>query len=143
MTLDVEAGTPQKFGTVPHGTRVVVPISGGRFEGPRLRGRILAGGVDSTLLRPDGALELDARATLETDDGALVYLTYAGIRHGRPEVIEALARGEAVDPSRYYFRVTPRFETSHPRYGFLNLLLAVAAGVRKPTGPTYTVDEIL
>jgi Protein of unknown function (DUF3237) len=60
-----------------------------------------------------------------------------------PEVIAALARGESVDPSTYYFRTTPRFETGHPRYAFLNRLLAVSTGDRRAEGPIYTIDEIL
>jgi hypothetical protein len=66
-----------------------------------------------------------------------------GLRHGPPGVIAALARGEAVDPSAYYFRTTPRFETGHPKYAFLNRLLAVSAGDRRPGGPTYTIYEVL
>lgn len=141
MTLTVVVGPPQRIGEVPHGTRATVPITGGTFEGPRLRGRVVSGG-DWTLLRTDGVLELDLRATLETDDGALIDLRSFGHRHGPADVIAALARGEQVDPARYYFRTTPRFETAHPTYAFLNRLLAVASGDRHPEGPVYTIDEI-
>src|SRR3954462_15023414 len=127
LTLQVVVGQPQKLGAVPHGTRVIVPITGGHFEGPRLRGKVLSGGGDWTLLRADGVLELDLRAALETADGAVVYLTSSGLRHGPPEVIAALGRGEKVDPATYYFRTLPRFETAHPKYLFLNRLLAVAS----------------
>jgi Protein of unknown function (DUF3237) len=143
MTLEVAVAPPQKIGAVPHGTRATAPITSGRFEGPRLRGRVLPGGGDWTLLRSDGVLELDLRITLETDDGALIHFASFGLRHGPPEVIAALARGETVDPASYYFRTTPRFETGHPKYAFLNRLLAVATGDRKPAGPIYTIDEIL
>src|SRR5262245_57531444 len=117
--------------------------SGGTFEGPRLRGKVLPGGADWTLLRPDGVLELDLRITLETDDGAAIYMSSFGFRHGPPEVLAALARGEVMDPSRYYFRTTPRFETSAAQYSYLNRLFAVARGDRRPTGPIYTIEEIL
>jgi hypothetical protein len=120
-----------------------VPITGGSFYGPRLRGKVLAGGGDWTLLRSDGVLELDLRITLETDDGALIYLTSFGLRHGPPEVLAALARGEPVDPSRYYFRTAPRFETTASQYAFLNRLIAIASGDRRPSGPIYTIEEIL
>ena len=143
MTLTVVVAPPQKIGAVAHGTRVIAPITSGQFEGPRLRGRVLPGGGDWTLLRGDGVLELDLRITLETDDGALIHLTSFGLRHGPPDVLAALARGESVDPSSYYFRTTPRFETGHPKYAFLNHLLAIASGDRKATGPTYTIDEIV
>ncbi len=143
MTLQVAVGAVQKVGAVPHGTRVTAPIREGSFEGPRLRGKVLPGGGDWTLLRGDGVLELDLRVTLETDDGALIHMTSFGLRHGPPDVIAALARGEPVDPDTYYFRATPRFETGHPKYAFLNRLVAVASGDRRPEGPIYTIDEIL
>src|SRR6267378_1714256 len=143
MTLQVVVPPPQKLGAVPHGTRLIAPIASGTFEGPRMRGKVLPGGADWLLLRSDGVLELDLRITLETDDGALIYMTSFGLRHGPPEVIAALARGERVDPSTYYFRTTPRFETAHPEYVFLNRLLAVSSGDRRAEGPIYTIEEIL
>ena len=143
MTLQIAVGVAQRIGAVPQGTRVTVPIASGHFEGPRLRGQVLPGSGDWTLLRADGVLELDLRVTLETDDGGLIHMASFGLRHGPPEVIAALARGEKVDPSTYYFRTTPRFETAHPRYTFLNRLLAVASGDRHAEGPIYTIDEIL
>src|SRR5690349_24451555 len=143
MMLQVVVPPPQRLGAVPHGTRVIAPIAGGSIEGPRLRGKVLPGGGDWTVLRSDGVLELDLRVTLETDDGALIYMSSFGLRHGPPEVLAALARGEAVDPSQYYFRTAPRFETSAPQYEFLNRLIAIASGDRRPTGPIYTIDEIL
>jgi hypothetical protein len=144
MTLQVEVATPQNVGAVPRGTRRTVPIAGGHFEGPLLRGAVLpAGSADWTLLRGDGVLELDLRATLRTDDGALISMRSFGLRHGPPDVIAALGRGETVDPTRYYFRTTPRFETAHPKYAFLNRLIAVATGDRRGAGPIYTIHEVL
>ena len=143
MTLEVDVVVAQKLGAVPHGTRVTVPVAGGRFEGPRLRGKVLPGGGDWTLLRSDGVLELDLRVTLETDDGALIHMTSFGLRHGPAEVIAALGRGERVDPSAYYFRTTPRFESAHPKYSFVNRLLAVSSGDRRAEGPIYTIHELL
>jgi Protein of unknown function (DUF3237) len=143
MTLQVVVHGPQKIGAVPFGTRVTAPISRGHFEGPRLSGEVLPGGGDWTLLRSDGVLELDLRLTLATNDGALIHMTSFGLRHGPAEVIAALGRGETVDPSLYYFRTTPRFETAHPKYVFLNRLLAVSSGDRRPEGPIYTIDELL
>jgi hypothetical protein len=143
MTMKVVVVSPQRIGAVPHGTRVTAPIASGQFDGPRLRGKVLPGGGDWTLLRADGVLELDLRITLETDDGALIHMASFGLRHGPPEVMAALARNESVDPSTYYFRTTPRFETSHPKYVFLNRLVAVSSGDRRATGPIYTIHEIL
>src|SRR5215467_13362125 len=143
MTLQVVVPPPQRLGAAPLGTRVIAPIAGGSFEGPQLRGKVLPGGGDWTLLRPDGVLELDLRITLEADDGALIYMTSFGLRHGPPEVLAALARGESVDPSKYYFRTALRFETSAPKYAFLNRLIAISSGDRRASGPIYTIDEVL
>jgi hypothetical protein len=143
MTLQVAVGGVQRIGAVPHGTRATAPILSGHFEGPKLRGKVLAGGGDWTLLRGDGVLELDLRLTLETDDGALIHMASFGIRHGPPDVIAALGRGESIDPAKYYFRTLPRFETAHPKYAFVNRLVAVASGDRRADGPIYTIDEVL
>src|SRR5438445_1977399 len=128
---------------LPCGSRVIVLSTGGTFEGRRLRVEVLPGGGDWTLLRSDGVLELELRITLETDDGALIYMTSFGLRHGPPEVLAALARGESVDRSKYYFRTAPRFETSASQYAFLNRLIAISSGDRRPSGPIYTIEEIL
>jgi len=143
MTVRIAAAPAQKLGTVPHGTRLIVPVTGGDFEGPRLRGKILPGGGDWLLLRADGVLELDLRITLETDDHALIYMTFQGLRHGPPDAIAALGRGEVVDPARYYFRTVPRFETSAEMYTFLNRIIAVGAGETRPDGAVHKIDEIL
>jgi hypothetical protein len=144
MTLRVAVPPPQNIGAVPHGTRRTALISGGTFDGPRLRGTVLPGGsADWLLLRSDGVLELDLRVTLQTDDGALISMRSFGLRHGPAEVIAAMGRGETVDPASYYFRTTPRFETAHPTYAFLNRVIAVATGDRRPDGPIYSIDEVL
>jgi hypothetical protein len=142
MTLTVVTATPLRLGAGPHGTRTTVPITGGAFEGPRLRGKLI-GGADWLTLRSDGVLELDFRVTLETHDGALIHMQSFGLRHGPAAVIEAIGRGEPVDPAAYYFRTQARFDTAAPAYEFLNKLLAVASGDRRPTGPVYSVYELL
>jgi hypothetical protein len=86
---------------------------------------------------------LDLRATLRTEDGALISMKSFGLRHGPPEVMAAIGRGEIVDAATYYFRTTPRFETSHPTYAFLNRLVAVGSGDRRPEGPIYTIYQVL
>lgn len=144
MTLRVAVAPAQNIGAVPHGTRRTVPLTGGDFDGPLLRGVVLPhGSADWLLLRADGVLELDLRATLLTHDGALISMRSFGLRHGPPEVLAAIARGETVDPASYYFRTTPRFETAHPTYTFLNRIIAVAAGDRRAEGPIYTIDEVI
>ncbi len=144
MMMHVKVGTLLNIGAVPYGTRRTAPLGGGTFEGPRLRGTIVPGSsADWQVLRSDNVLEMDLRFTLRTDDGALISMSAFGLRYGPPEVIAAMGRGETVDPSTYYFRTMPRFETAHPAYLFLNRLIAVASGDRRPEGPIYTIHEVL
>jgi len=134
----------QEVGQGPLGLRRIAPVSGGTFEGERLRGVILpfAGG-DWLLHRADGAFQQDVRLTLETDDGALIYMSYRGVRHGSAEVSARLARGESVLPDEYYLRTAPFFETGAARYAWLNSIVAVGVGERLPNGAAYEVFEIL
>jgi hypothetical protein len=128
VRADVDA--PQLLGQTLLGERRVVPIVGGEIEGPHLRGRILPGGSDWQVICADGTALLEARYNVLTDDGALVYVRNLGIRHGPPEVLERIQRGEAVDPAEDYFRSTPRFEAGDGRYAWLNRILAVGSGAR-------------
>ena len=141
MTLTVEGPTP--LGDTPFGDRRIALVTGGTFEGPKLTGTAQHGGGDWLLFRNDGATQLDVRITLETDDKHLIYMTYRGIRHGPDAVMARLNRGEAVDPSEYYFRTAPFFETSSDKYGWLNRIVAVGTGERRPEGPVYRVYEVL
>src|SRR5258708_18625002 len=143
MMMHVKVATVLNVGAVPHGIRRTAPLGGGTFEGPRLRGTILPGSADWQLLRSDGVLEMELRFTLQTDDGALISMTSFGLRHGPPDAIAALGRGETVDAASYYFRTMPRFQTAHPAYSFLNRLIAVASGDRRPEGPIYMIHEVL
>ena len=132
------------IGNAPLGGRKIAAVQGGTFEGERLRGHVHpAPGGDWLLMRHDGVLTLDVRLTLETDDGALIYMRYNGMRHGPDEVMDKVNRGEAVDPGSYYFRVAPQFETAAPQYDWLNRMLCIGVGERTATGPVYTVYEIL
>jgi hypothetical protein len=143
MTLRLTTAPTQELGAAPRGRRVTFPITGGDFEGARLRGAVLPGGSDWTVLRADGVLELDLRITLRTDDAALIHMTFEGLRHDSPQAKAALERGEIADPASYYFRTFPRFETAAPRYDFLNKLLAVGVGELRAGGPVHVIDEIL
>jgi hypothetical protein len=140
--LRPELAPAHLLGAGPWGVRKTVPVSGGSFDGPAVSGRILPGGSDCAITRNDGVLELDVRLTLETHDGALIHLTYTGLRHGPTDVLALLGQ-VTVDPSRYYFRIIARFETSSPDYAYLNRLVAVGLGDRRPEGPVYSVFEIL
>ena len=127
MVLRLTTAAIQDVGSTPHGRLIIFPILSGVFEGDRVRGKVLAGGADWATATGDGAFELDLRATLETDDGALIYLTFTGVR----------------DDARQYLRTLPRFETAAPQYNFLNRLLAVGIGEIRPDGPVHIIEELL
>jgi len=133
-TLKVEVADPFDFGTTPAGHRRVINIVGGSFSGPRLSGAVLPGGADWQVLRQDGTAVLEARYTLRTQGGKsggdFILVNSSGLRHGPPEVMARLARGEAVDPALYYFRTVLRFETGSASLDWLNRTIAVASGVR-------------
>ena len=141
-TSSVEVGQPMVVGSTPYGERRIIPILGGTFAGPRLSGKILSGGADWQVIRTDGAAELEARYTLQTDDGALIYVLNQGIRNGSKEVMARLAKGEKVHPSEYYFRTRPVFETGAPKYQWLHNIIAVATGERLPDEVIITVYEV-
>ncbi|MBE0625095.1 MAG: DUF3237 domain-containing protein [Burkholderiales bacterium] len=141
-TSRIDIAAPLDLGSAAYGRRRVVNILGGAFAGPRLSGRILPGGADWQIVRSDGVVEVDARYTLETDDGALIYISNRGLRRGPPEVIARLGAGEKVDASEYYFRTTPVFETGAPKYAWLNGIIAVAAGERRADAVIITAYEL-
>lgn len=144
MVLEAVLDAPQLVEATPYGLRKIVPVLGGTFTGERLNGVILpGGGHDWALTRADGALVLDVRLVLETDDGARILMTYRGIRTGTPAVLARIASGEHVDPAEYYFRIVPFFETGSEAYGWLNSIVCVGFGERVKAGPRYTVHEVL
>ena len=127
LTLHLTTAPVQTIGSTPHGKREVYPIIGGTFDGERLRGNVLPGGADWTVTRPDGAMELELRITLLTHDGALVDMTFTGLR----------------DDANGYFHTLPRFETAAPKYAFLQRLLAVGTGAITANGPEHVIEEIV
>jgi len=139
----VTVDAPLDLGDVAKGGRRIVPITGGDFSGPRIRGEVLPGGADWQILRNDGVAELEARYTLRTDDDVLIYVRNHGLRHGPPEVIAALAAGQPVDPSRYYFRGAAFFETSAARYAWLTKHIIVCTGEREPATVKLKFFQVL
>jgi hypothetical protein len=123
---------PIVIGNIPDGTRRIIDILGGTFEGPKIRGKILPGGADWQIIRDDGFTQLDARYILQTDKGELIYVTNSGIRHAPPEIIKRLNAGEVVDQSQIYFRAVPRFETASPDLEWLMRSIFVCTGERRP-----------
>ena len=143
LRIEITLAQPLELGESPLGRRRIIPITGGRFSGERLSGRVLPGGADWQVIRADGVADLDARYTLETDDGALIYVRNHGYRHGPADVLDKISKGESVDPSLYYMRTTPLFETGDPRYAWLNRLICVATGARRAAAVELEVVEIL
>jgi hypothetical protein len=141
MRLDVKP--LQIVGATPGAFRRVGVVPGGAFEGERLSGIVLDGGSDWQSVRADGSTTLDVRLVLETEDGALIGMSYRGIRHGSTDVLQRLERGEAVDPASYYFRINPLFETSSTQYDWINRVVALGIGHRRADGPVYSVFEVL
>jgi hypothetical protein len=136
-------GGIQKLGQTPYGERRIIDVHDGRVEGPRLNGKVLAGGADWQIVRSDGVVHLTARYTIETDSGGLILVNSEGYRHGPPEVMERLARDETVDPALYYFRAFMRFETSDPAAAWLNRILAIGYGARSKGAVRLDVHEVL
>jgi Protein of unknown function (DUF3237) len=130
------------IGQTPNAFRRIGIIQGGSFEGERLSGEVVSGN-DWQAVRSDSCIKLDVRLVLKTTDGALIVMTYQCLRAGPPNVIEKLDKGEAVDPSSYYFRMNPMFETSAPKYDWMNRIIAIGTGHRLPDGPIYSVFEVL
>lgn len=122
--------------------RRVVFVTGGRFEGAEMRGRILPGGGDFLMMRPDGGMHLDVRLVLETDQGETVYMQYVGRRNGPPAVMERYRTSSPVAFGEDYFRTIVQFETASPRLSRLNNVLAIGAGWRSADGALYEVFEI-
>jgi hypothetical protein len=144
FTIRMRLHPLQDLGATPHGRRRIVPVAGGEFSGDRLRGAVLAhAGSDWLLERSDGTFQQDARVTLETDDHALIAMSYRGVRHASADVAARLTRGEQVDPADYYLRTAPFFETASDRYSWLNRIVSIGVGQRLPDGVSYRVFEIL
>src|SRR5262245_14196192 len=144
FTMTIQLHPTEELGQTPAGNRRAFAVSGGDFKGDRLRGTILPIiGSDLLLTRPDGSSQQDARLLLRTDDGATILMTYRGVRHASTEVNERLARGEAVAPTEYYLRTAPFFETSSQKYAWLNKVVTVGVGERRPDSVIYEVFEIL
>jgi hypothetical protein len=140
--VHAELADIRHFGRTPYGDRRVIDITGGRVEGRKLNGRILPG-ADWQIVLPDGTADLTARYGIETDAGARILVRSDGLRHGSPDVLAALARGEDIAPDRYYFRTVMRFEAADPAVDWLNRIIAVAHGARERNAVRLEVFEVL
>jgi len=126
--LHVDLDATQPIGRTPIGMRLTAIVAGGTFEGPRMKGEMPAGGGDWALIRSDGAIQLDVRATLKTDDGAFIHTYYGGLIIMTPEVQQRIFNAEDVPLDEYYFYTNPMFQTGHEKYAWLNSVVAVGRG---------------
>jgi hypothetical protein len=131
------------LGEGPQGRRRIDLLSKGSFEGPRIKAKIVPGGVDLLLAGSDGAVRPDVRLLLELDDGKPLLIVYRGVRAGTPEVMARIAAGELVPRDEYYHRTAMTFETASPKYDWLNRIVAVGVGRREPEFAIYEVFEVL
>jgi hypothetical protein len=131
--LRVQVGPPLVVGPVAGGTRRIVQILGGSFEGPGIKGKVVPGGADWQMIQADGFSALDTRYTLETDKGQTIYVQNAGVRHAAPDVMAKLLAGQQVDPAAVYFRTVPRFETAAADLQWLARSMFIGTGERNPS----------
>ncbi|MFT4240834.1 MAG: DUF3237 domain-containing protein [Acidovorax sp.] len=144
FTLHATLAAPLDAGDGPLGRRTLNSVSEGQFSGARLKGHVNPGTGDWMLTR-SGIRVVDARIVLVTDDGALIHMRYGGRIRFDDADLSALASGRTrhlVDPSRYYFRTTPVFETGAPNYLWLNGIVAVGTGRLIEGGVSYEVFEV-
>jgi hypothetical protein len=136
--LEATLGPPLELGEVVGGRRRIVPLTGGTFSGPELNGTLLPGAsADWQLIQADGTALGDIRYTLQTEAGELLYVQSRSVRHGPPEVLARLGRGEDVDASEYTFRTSTQIETAAPDLGWLNRGIFVSVGGRSADGVVY------
>ncbi|MFM9938529.1 MAG: DUF3237 domain-containing protein [Hyphomicrobiaceae bacterium] len=141
--LKIEVTDTYMLGQGHLGRRRLDRLDRGSFTGPQIKAEILPGGMDTLLAGGDEALRPDVRLPLKLDDGEFLLITYRGVRHGPPEVMQRIAKGEQVPHDAYYLRTALQFETASKTYAWLNRIVAVGVGKRGPTGVVYEVHEIL
>ena len=143
MTYRAELRPPVDVGAGPAGVRQIFDVTGGQFEGPRLKGELLPSGADWLLMGPDGVGRLDVRGTFKTDDGAHVYVQYSGILVMNEKVQQALAQGRETQYGDSDFFTQPRFETGDERYAWLNSIVAIGEGRLIPSAVEYRVYQVV
>ena len=143
FSLTIRIGAPIVAGDFGYGLRRIIPILGGEVRGEGIKGTILPHGADFQTIRPNGFTELEAKYAFELDDGAIVYIENIGIRFGRKELLDRIAKGETVDPASIYFRSVPKFETGAEKYRWLMENLFVGVGARHPDRVEIDVHQVL
>ncbi|MEY4254869.1 MAG: hypothetical protein RLZZ141_96 [Pseudomonadota bacterium] len=141
LALNVDFAGMTNIGKTPAGRRRIAPVTGGTFNGDRLRGTVLPG-ADWVVNRPDGVMLIDVRLVLQTDDGALIYMTYQGRFLAVPEAMERFSRGALLQPDEYSLAATARLESGSDRLAWLNDCICVGTGAQTLNGPVYEFYEI-
>lgn len=138
FTIEAQIDAARAAGPAPHGERLHIPIIGGRVRGPRLTGRVLPGGSDWPLIEPDGISRIEARYTIEAEDGTLIYVVNKGLRVSSDQVRGRLRAGESVDPSEFYMRAAPVFDAPTGSHRWLSETMFVCS--LAPQGQTIVID---
>ena len=141
MQLTVDYAGIKMIGQTPGGLRRIAPVNGGTFSGERLRGTV-HGGSDWVINRADGVMVVDVRLTLESEDGALIYLTYQGRFLAANDAMRRFGKGELLAPHEFSLAIVAKFECGDERYSWLNNAIVVGTGEQTPTGPIYTLFEV-
>jgi hypothetical protein len=143
FTYEASLAAPLMIGNGPYGTRAFFPVTEGRAKGDRISGSFVGGGGDWLLIGSDGWGRLDVRAQIETDDGALLYLSYHGVLELTEKVMAATrTMAEETEFDDQYFRIAPRLETGDERYEWVNQSVFVGRGRLLPGGVTYEVYRV-
>lgn len=130
----IELGEPMDVGLTPDGFRRIVPILGGSFSGPNIRGRILAFGGDFQIIKPGGQIDLDARYVLQTEQNELIYVSNVGNRYLPPEAFGALIARQPIDLSLAHSTGAARLETGAERLQWVNRTRFFPRGQRSSDG---------
>lgn len=136
--LEADLSFPEPIGHVPEGMRMNFYVEGGKFEGPKVKGTVRPVGADWFVLRPDGVGQLDVRATLETEEGDLIYVYYYGLIDFPPEAKEQLAAG-MIPEGDFKIFTNPIFRTSSEKYSWLNSAFAVGVGSGGDNKVSYSI----
>lgn len=107
---------------------------GGWVAGPNIKGTLVAPTADWLRILPSGVSRFDARGLIETDDGALISLSFGGVVHFEPATLERLNRGEVVRSGGFYSITTPTFQTGSPAYSWLNRIQAIGKLIEADAG---------
>jgi len=131
LTINLQFELEKLDRPTPYGGRRFVHSGSGTFEGDGLKGTVVPGAFGWTLIRADDVWEINVRVILRPDDDEenAIYASWTGLRHAPREVTERLLNvPESVDPSEYYFRITPYFETGSKKYEWLNKICSIGIG---------------